>query len=134
MSVCRLRTKYAGLPVFQNNLTRQAPLRAHDAAARVRGRAAHIEVVDWRAVIRPPRDRAQEEKLLEGEFALKNVSLREAKFALQIERSQNLLPDDNVFDVGRVFGNGFDDVVAESFALLVPGARSQFVRRILHET
>src|SRR5690242_10769497 len=133
MSVRRLRTKRAGLPVFQDDLARQAAIRAHDAAARMRRRSAHVEIVDWRAVIRPSRDGTQEEKLFERKLALKNISLREAKFSLEIERRQHLPADDDVFNVRRVLGNGVDHVVAEGFALLVPSAGSQFVRRVLHK-
>ena len=32
-----------------------------------------------------------------------------------------------------MLGDGVDDGVAESFALIVPGALSEFVRRVLHE-
>src|ERR671925_278706 len=132
MSVCRLRTKRAELPVFQDDLTCQAAIRAHDAATWMCRRAAHVEIFDWRAVIGPSRDRAQKEKLFKRKFALKNISLRQAKFALEIERRQHLLTDDDVFDVWSVLGNGVDDVVAEGFALLVPSARGKLIGSVLH--
>jgi len=37
------------------------------------------------------------------------------------------------FDVGRVLGDGVDDVVAEGFFPIVPGAFGEFVRCVLHE-
>ena len=40
---------------------------------------------------------------------------------------------DNFFDVGSVLRDGVDDCVAEGFALIVPGALGEFVRRVLNE-
>src|SRR5216683_2990304 len=99
----------------------------------MRGGAAHIEVADRRAVVGPAGNGAEEEKLFERKFALKNVALREAEFALEIERGENLAGDDGFFDVGCVLGDGVDDGVAEGFALLVPGALRELVGRVLHE-
>ncbi len=107
--------------------------RAHDAAAGMCGGTAHIEVVDRRAVVGPPGHGAEEEKLFEGELALKDITLGETEFALEIERGENLAADDNFFDVGSVLGDGVDDGVAEGLALLVPVALRELVGRILHE-
>src|SRR5580700_667431 len=100
----------------------------------MRGGAAHVKVVNRRAVVGPSRDRTEEKKLLEGELALENIALREAKLALEVERRENLTAGDNLFDVGGVLGDSVDDGVAESFALIVPGALGEFVGRILNET
>ncbi len=86
-----------------------------------------------RAVVSPAGHGAQKEKLLERKFALKNVALREAELALEVERREHLAADDNFFDVGRMFGDGVDDGVAECFALIVPSAFGEFVGRVLHE-
>src|SRR5205085_10031794 len=102
-------------PYLQNALDHKTNVRSHNDAARMRGRTAHVKVIDRRAVIRPSRNGPQEEKLLKRKFALKNIPLREAKFALQVERRKNLFADDDVFDVRRVFGNRLDDVIAEGF-------------------
>ncbi len=99
----------------------------------MRGRAAHIKLVDGSAVVRPTGDRTKEKELLEREFALENISLREAELALEIERRENLAPDDNLFDVGGMFGDGVDDSVAEGFALFVPRPSGELVRRVLNE-
>src|SRR2546425_3990279 len=92
---------------------------------------AHIKVVDRRAVVGPSGDGAKEKELFQRKLALKNVALGEPEFALEIKRSENLAADDDVFDVGSVFGDGVDDVVAEGFALVVPVAFGEFVGRIL---
>ena len=53
--------------------------RAHDPAARVRGRAAHVQPVDRRPVPRPARHRPVEEQLLERQLALEDVALGQAR-------------------------------------------------------
>src|SRR5579859_1927523 len=99
----------------------------------MRGGAAHIKVVDGSAVVSPAGNRAEEKELLKRKLALKNIALRKAEFALEVERSEDLAADDNFFDVGSVFGDGVDDGVAESFALIVPGAFGEFVGRVLNK-
>src|SRR5579862_3131389 len=86
----------------------------------MRRRTAHVEILDRRAELRVSRHRAQEEKLFQRKLTLKNVSFGKTPLALQIERRHNLLVQDDVLDVGRVFRNGVDDVVAECFFLIVP--------------
>ncbi len=54
------------LPVLQDLQGGQAAGRAHDPAAGMGGRAAHVEVPHRRAVARPARHRAQEEELLQA--------------------------------------------------------------------
>ena len=98
------------------------------------GRSAHVEILDGRAELRPARHRPQEEKLLERKLALKNVAFAQSQFALQIERRDHLLVQDDVFDIGRVLGDGVDDIVAKGFFLIVPvEAGPQLVGRVLHE-
>src|ERR1700675_4703895 len=99
----------------------------------MRGRAAHIKVVDGRAVVGPSGDGTEEKELLEGELALKNIALREAELAFEVERRENLAAADNFFDVGSVLGDRIDDGVAESFALIVPGPLREFIGRVLNE-
>ena len=98
-------------------------------------RAAHIEVLDGRPVVRPAGHRPQKKQLFERQLALKDVSLRQPEFALEVEWRQHLPPDNNLFQIGREFRDRVDHVVAEPLALLVPRAVAfrQFVRRVLHE-
>src|ERR1700733_3392901 len=98
----------------------------------MRGGAAHVESVDRRTVVGPAGHGAQEEKLFEREFALKDVALRESEFAFEIERRENLATDDQLFDIGRVLGDGVDDGIAEGFALIVPSALSELVGSVLN--
>ena len=122
------------LEVFQNFESRQPPGRAHDAAAGMRGRSAHVEVLDRRAELRPSRHRPQEEELLQRELALEDVAFAQSELAFQIERRDYLAVQDDVFDIRRVLGNGVDHVVAKRFFLIVPvQAGPQLVRRVLHE-
>src|SRR5712672_1448129 len=97
------------------------------------GGSAHIEVIDWGAVVGPARDGAEKEKLLEGEFTLEDVALGEAEFAFEVERGEDLAADDDFFDVGSVLGDGVDYRVAEGFFVIVPGAVGEFVWSVLDE-
>src|SRR5277367_655396 len=97
------------------------------------GGTAHIKIVDRSAVVGPAGHGAKKKELLERQLALENVSLRQAKFTLEVERRENLAAGDNFFDVGSMLGDGVDDSVAEGFALIVPGALGEFVRRVLNE-
>ena len=96
--------------------------RAHDAAAWMSGRAAHVQVADRRAVLRPARRGTQEEQLFERQLALEDVPFRQPPFALEVERSDDLTMANDVADVGRVLRERVDDRVAERLALLVPRA------------
>src|SRR2546421_138225 len=121
------------LPILENHLAGDSSRRTHDAAAWMSGGAAHIKVVDRRAVIGPTGYGAQEEKLLERKLALKNITLGQAEFPLEVEWRQHLPCHDNLFDVGRMFRDRIDDGVAKGVALIVPRAFRKLVRRILHE-
>src|SRR5580700_7954936 len=82
---------------------------------------------------RPARGGTQEKQLFERKFALKNISFGETGLAFDIERSDELFSDDEIFQVGRELRNRVDDRVAEGLALLVPCAGSELVGRVLHE-
>ena len=71
------RPRLAFPRVFQNFERGKTAGRAHDAAAGMRRRAAHIEFLHRSAVARPAGRRAQEEKLLERKFALENIAFGE---------------------------------------------------------
>ena len=120
-------------PVLQDLQRGDAAGRAHDPAAGVRGRAAHVEAAHGRAVAGPARHRPQEEELLERQLALEDVALGQAPLALEVERGQHLAVQDELLDVGRVLRDGVDHGVAERLALLVPRALAQLVGRVLHE-
>src|ERR1700680_2956945 len=100
----------------------------------MRGRAANVEVLDRRPELRPPRNGAEEEQLLQRKLTLKNVAFAEAEFALEIKRRNHLFVQDDVLDVGCVLGNGVDHVVAERFFLIVPvNTGAQLVGSVLYE-
>src|SRR5690349_17827140 len=73
------------LYVFQNFHRREPAGCAHDAAAGMGCGAAHIKIADRRAELRVTRHRAQEEKLLQRELALEDVSFAQAELAFQIQ-------------------------------------------------
>ena len=100
----------------------------------MRGRSAHVKIFDGSAEARPARHRPQKEKLLERKLALEDVAFAQSVVAFDVERRKHLLVQDDVFYVGRVFGNRIDDVVAERLFFGVPvKPRLQLVGRVLHE-
>src|SRR5882672_5374046 len=64
--------------------------RRHDAAPRMRRRAAHVHAAHRSAVLRESRERAVEEQLVEGQLALEDVALGEADFRLEFLRRAHL--------------------------------------------
>src|SRR5690348_13323954 len=92
---------------------------AHNSAARVCCRAAHIKVLDGRAELRVSRDWAQKEKLFERKFALEDVALAQPKLTFEVQRREHLFIDNDVAYVGRVLCNCIDHIVAEGLALVV---------------
>src|SRR3712207_2060079 len=69
--------------------------RPGDAAAGVRAAAAHIQVADRRAVVRPLRRWPQEEDLLERQFAVKDMAGCDANDVLDIRRRHDMLVQDD---------------------------------------
>src|SRR5713226_7204973 len=126
---------HAGAPlqVFQNLHRRIAPAGAHDAAAGMRRRAAHVKIANRRTVLRPTRRRPQKEKLFQGKLTLKNISFRQSEFTFEIERRQDLPMQNDVADIWRVLGDRIDYRVAKLFALIVPRSFLQVIRRVLNE-
>src|SRR5947208_7415273 len=85
--------RHLGRPpkIFENFERREPSGSAHDSAARMGRRSAHVEVLNRGAELRPARYRAQEEKLLKREFSLEDVAFTQPPLALQVERRDNLL-------------------------------------------
>src|SRR5580700_8322532 len=96
------------LNVFQNFQRGQPAVGAHDAASGMRGRSAHVEILDRRAILSPAWHGPQEEELFERKLSLEDVSLGQSPLALEIEWSDDLLLDDDVFQIRRVFGERID--------------------------
>src|SRR5579875_4175438 len=122
-----------GPQVFEDFEGGETAGRAHDAAAGMGGGAAHVEIFDRRAIASPSGDRAKEEKLFERKFALENIAFGETDLLLDVERSEDLPADDDVFEIGGVLRNRVDDGVAEFLAATFPRTGFEFVGRVLHE-
>src|ERR1700690_4403210 len=88
-----------GLSVFENFKRGQTSGCAHNAAAGMRRRSAHVEIFYGRAELRPARDGAQEKQLFERQFALEDVAFAQSPFTLQIERGDDLAMQDDVFNI-----------------------------------
>src|ERR1043166_2212660 len=116
------------LPAFfaiaQQFQCREPARRAHDAAAGMRARGAEIKSPDRRAIPCPASDRPHEKELIETELAVKYVAFGKAVFLLEVPRRHDLPVEDDVFQIGRVFGERVDHGVAEFFSHLRP-ARSE---------
>src|SRR5215469_2131573 len=82
----RRRISGHSLAVLENFQRRQTAVRAHDAAAWVGGRSAHVEILNRRPILRPSRNRPQEEELLQRKLTLEDVAFAQSPLALQIER------------------------------------------------
>ena len=96
-----------------------APGRAHDAAARVGARAAHVHAAHRRAVLRIAGNRAVEQQLIEGELALEDVALGEARPRSRCPRAcGSRRAGSGRLKSGLCCGNGIDHRVAERLALL----------------
>src|SRR6185437_11231855 len=76
--------------IFQDFQRGQPSGRAHDAAAGMRCRAAHVKVLDGRAELRITWHRTQEEKLLKRKLSLKNIAFAQPELTLQVQRSEHL--------------------------------------------
>ena len=63
-----------------------APGRRHDAAARVRAGAAHVEARHRPAILRVARERPVEQQLVHRQLALEDVALGEADLVLELAR------------------------------------------------
>src|SRR5579863_455546 len=122
------------LDIFQNLQRGQPAVCAHDAASGMRGRSAHVEILNWRAVLSPAWHRTQEEELFERELSLEDVALGQSPLAFEIERSDDLLLDDDVFQVRCVLRDRVDHRVAERLFFSVPTEPGrQLVWCVLHE-
>src|SRR5215212_3034327 len=97
----RLPAFICGLNILQHLEGSISSRGAHDSATGMRRRTAHVKVFDRRAILRPARCGPQEEELLERQFALEDVSLRQSKVAFEIERRQHLSIANQALDVRR---------------------------------
>src|SRR5580765_443267 len=97
----------------------------------MRAGAAEKEAADGRFVTSPIENGAHSEKLIEGEFAMKNVAAGEAVDRFQVERSDDLHVFDEAGQIGGVLGESFDYGVAKIFAAGVPFSVLQLERREL---
>ena len=120
--------------ILQNLQGAVASGRAHDAATRVSGRSAHVQVSNGSAILRPTRRRTKKEELLERQLSLENVSLGRAKISFQIKRGNHLSMKNQILDVRGVFRNCVDDRIAKFVALLVPGPLFRYRERIAQNT
>src|SRR5690606_19180288 len=106
---------------------------AGNAATRMRAGPAKPQAFKGCAVSCEAWHGPHEEKLLEIDVAVKDISLGDAEGLLEVERRQDLARDDRAWNVWSVSADYFDDPVAQALALVLPGTAGQSIRKVLHE-
>jgi hypothetical protein len=97
--------------------------RAHDAAAGVRRRPAHVEVAHRRRYCAQPGAGLRKKSCSSVSSPWKMLPSVSPNVALDVERRQHLPVQDDVADVRRVLRDGVDHGVAERVAVVVPVER-----------
>src|SRR5437879_11862303 len=97
--------------------------RAAYAPSGMCARTTQIQPGNGTAVLGPTWYRAHEEKLLEREVSVENISLGKPINALQIERCEYVPRHNRSRHIGSIFGDVLSHSVAEQSALLLPVAR-----------
>ena len=87
--------------VAQDPLGRVVPAGGHDPAARVRARAAQVQPVDRRRVLRQRRRRPHERHLVQALLALEDVAAEQPEDPLEVRRREHLVVHDRVLHVRR---------------------------------
>src|SRR6185436_8379183 len=123
----------AARPVLEDRRGGELARRAHDAAARMRARAALVVALDRRSVVRPPDRRSHEPHLRGQELAGEDVALGQADRPLDVQRRSDLALEHEIPEPGEVVLKRSLDRVAQLFLLAVPVALAQLVRRVLDE-
>ena len=98
------------------------PRRAADSPSAVGTTATQIEVIDRRPVIRPTRNRAHEQKLIQHELTMINVAFGETVGLLEVKRGDGFTIYDCRFQMGEVFCEGVDCQIFNMGTLIVPVA------------
>src|SRR5712664_1896178 len=93
---------------------------AGEAVAGMRAGAAEKKAADGRFVARPIENGAHGEKLIEREFAVKNVASSETVGCFEIFGRDDLHVFDEIGQVRRVSGESLDDGVPQVIAARVP--------------
>jgi len=78
----------AKLKLFQHHLRRITPTRAANAASRVDTAAAQIQPINRRFVVRPTREGAHEQELVEHELAVVEVAFGEGVGGFKVKRGE----------------------------------------------
>src|SRR6266851_6823470 len=102
------------------------------AVAGMRARAAEKKTVYGRLVARPIEYRTHGEKLIQSEFAVKDVTAGEAVGGLEILRRDDLNALDQARQIGRVSGESAQNRFGKTSAARIPAPVPEFKWRELH--
>ena len=99
----------------------------------MRAGTTEIEALNGRLVLRPAGNWTHEEKLLQRQIPVKNVSFGQSIHTLEIQGRKHLPCDDCAGHVWCIFCDLRYYTVAEQFAVLIPCFVSQKIRNVLNE-
>src|SRR6202165_4640616 len=105
---------------------------AGQAVAGMRAGAAKKKAADGRFVARPIENGTHGEKLIECDLAVKNGAPGKAVGSFEIKRRDDLHVFDEIGQIRRVSGQGFDNRVSQVVAARVPVSFFQFEWRELN--
>src|ERR1700694_4420166 len=105
---------------------------AGQAVAGMRAGTAKKKAADGRFVASPIENGTHCEKLIECELAVKNVAASKAVGSFEIKWRDDLHVFDEIGQIRRVSGQGFDNSVSQVVAARVPVPFFQLVRRELN--
>ena len=101
---------------------------AGEGDSRMGAGAAEEKSANGSGVAGEAEERAHGEKLVEGEFAVRDVAAGEAVGFFEVEGGDDAAGDDFRGQIGRVLGEGFDDGVGEGVAVGGPIVRGRAFR------
>src|SRR6266540_2519464 len=108
--------------IVESLVARVVAGQARDVPAGPGADAAEVEPADRRPVVRHPRHRAHREHPLRRHVAVRDMALHQAELALEVDRAEEAVVDDDVLDVRDVVAQHVDAVVPEAIALRSPVA------------
>src|ERR1035437_4645127 len=87
----------------------------------MRARPAHIQSLQWAAIVTVTQHRPRRKQLVQAQGAMKNVAADQAKGTFQIERAHDLPTEHGSPEVRRMTIDEIDHDVGDLVAMVVPG-------------
>src|SRR5882762_4020892 len=119
------------LQILQDLACGIGPRAARQARAGMRATSAQIQILNRRSVTRPIQQRPHGEKLVESQIAVEDLSASKAVGVFQVLRSDDLVRQNQLGQVGSVLRESLNHGLSQRLALSFPIA-VQFVGCVLH--